>query len=210
MSLEFLSRLQKELSITGSAMYESVLAIAERVNRKIHILRLHGQAVSLLTQIETAQGDLGRRVAAALPDRSSATRNMLPSASDLERMLNHAADRIRHLKQNLVQVDAHIRELKLEAIREDLLTLQRDLSCRSAGIERVSVSSDARAAGKCCSELALPQSVRLVTILRGPFLIPPSETFVFRPDDIVIFIGLRTDLEQAAAWFSPARKAKPA
>ena len=48
MSLEFLGRLQRELSLTGSAVYESVVAIAERVNRKVHVLRLHGQAASLL------------------------------------------------------------------------------------------------------------------------------------------------------------------
>jgi hypothetical protein len=47
MSLEFFGRLQKELSLTGSAIYESVVAVAERVNRKVQVLRLHGQAAGL-------------------------------------------------------------------------------------------------------------------------------------------------------------------
>ena len=41
MSLELLGRIQQELSITGSAIYETVLALAERANRKVQVLRLH-------------------------------------------------------------------------------------------------------------------------------------------------------------------------
>lgn len=210
MSLEFFGRLQKELSLTGSAVYESVVAIAERVNRKVHVLRLHGQAASLLTQIETVQGDLGRHIAAAFPNRSSATREPVLPSTELERSLNHARDRVHHLKQTLVQIDAQIRELKLEAIHEDLLTLQRDLSLRAAAIERIPVSQGSQVVGKPVSDLSWPSTVRLVTIFRGPFLIPPTDAFVFRPDDIVIVIGLRADLDYVTTWFTPTRTAKSA
>ena len=205
MSLEFFGRLQKELSLTGSAVYESVVAIAERVNRKVQVLRLHGQAASLLTQIETVQGDLGRRVAAALPHPSTPNRAGSSLQTDLERALNQAADRVQHLKHTLVQVDAQIRELKLEAIHGDFLTLQRDLSLRGAAIERFPVFPGSMLAGKLVSDFAWPSTVRLVTVFRGPFLIPPTEAFVFRADDIVIAIGLRSDLDQVATWFTPSR-----
>ena len=52
MSLELLGRIQQELSITGSAIYETILALAERANRKVQVLRLHSQASNLLSQIE--------------------------------------------------------------------------------------------------------------------------------------------------------------
>jgi uncharacterized protein with PhoU and TrkA domain len=210
MSLEFIGRLQNELSITGSAVYESILAIAERVNRKVHILRLHGQAATLLTQIETVHGELGRRIAAALPMRRFSNRETVLPSSDLERSLAQAADRIHHYKQILVQVDSRIRDLKLEAIHEELLKLQRDLGLRSAAIDRISVSPDARAVGKSVSQLSLPSSVQLVTVFRGPFFIPPSDDFIFQPDDVLVLIGLRSELEQAAAWFTPVRTAKSA
>jgi hypothetical protein len=206
MSLEFLGRLQRELSLTGSAVYESVVAVAERVNRKVHVLRLHGQAASLLTQIETVQGELGQALAAALSHRSSG--RPVPSPSDVERPLNQATDRVHLLKQTLVQVDAQIRALKLEAIQGDLLTLQRDLSLRAAAIERLSVAHGSQAAGKQISELTWPATVRLVTVFRGPFLIPPTDGFVFRADDIVIVIGPRADLDHIAGWFTAARKGK--
>jgi hypothetical protein len=206
MSFEFFGRLQKELSLTGNAVYESVVAVAERVNRKVHVLRLHGQAASLLTQIETVQGELGQQLAGALsrqfPARPSA------SPSDVERTVNHATDRVHLLKQTLLQVDAQIRALKLEAIQGDLLTLQRDLSLRAAGIERLPVSHGSKAVGKQVSDLAWPATVRLVTVFRGPFLIPPTEDFVFRTDDIVIVIGLRADLDHIALWFAVPRTGK--
>lgn len=206
MSFEFFGRLQRELSFTGSAVYESVVAVAERVNRKVHVLRLHGQAASLLTQIDTVEGDLGKHLAAAFS--GNAAGHLRPSPADVERPLNLATDRVHVLKQTLVQVDAQIRALKLEAIQGDLLSLQRDLSLRAAGIERLPVSHGSHAAGKQVSELAWPATVRLVTVFRGPFLIPPTEGFVFRADDIVIAIGLRADLDHIAGWFTAPRRGK--
>lgn len=199
MSFEFLTRLQKELSLTGSAVYESVITIAEHVNRKVHVLRLHGQATSLLTQIEELHGEIGRNVTSAFP--STVSRQLVLSPQDLAQSLTHAADRIQRLKQTLGQVDNRIRDLKLEAIHEDLLHLQRDLSMRSAAIERLPVAQDAYVAGKSLAELAFPASLRVVIIFRGPFLIPPADTLVFRPDDVVIVVGLQDDLTHIAPWF---------
>ena len=113
-------------------------------------------------------------------------------------------------KLRSLQIDAQIRELKLEAVHEDLLTLQQELSLRSATIERVLISKNCRAIGKSIEELSLPSSVRVVTVFRGPFLVPPSDGFVFRPDDVAIIVGLKTDLEQAAFWFTPSRTAQSA
>ena len=206
MSLEFFGRLQRELTLTGSAVYESVVAVAERVNRKVHVLRLHGQAASLLTQIETVQGDLGRQLAAALSRNAFGRPGLSPS--EFERMLTQATDRVHLLKQTLLQVDTQIRALKLEAIQGDLLTLQRDLSLRAAALERLPVSHASKAVGKQVSDLAWPPSVRLVTVFRGPFLIPPVDGFVFRPEDIVIAVGHRADLDQIAGWFMAATPGK--
>jgi TrkA-C domain len=206
MSLEFFGRLQKELSLTGSAVYESVVAVAERVNRKVHVLRLHGQAASLLTQIETVQGELGQQLAAAFARHHPSRPSLSPS--DIERTVNQATDRVHLLKQTLVQVDAQIRALKLEAIQGDLLTLQRDLSLRAAAIERLPVSDRSTVVGKQVSDMAWPPTVRLVTVFRGPFLIPPTDGFIFRADDIVIAIGLRADLDHIASWFASARTGK--
>jgi K+/H+ antiporter YhaU regulatory subunit KhtT len=210
MSLELLGRIQQELSITGSAIYETVLALAERANRKVQVLRLHSQAANLLSQIEQGHGDLGRHIAAFCAKRPPFSHESAPPSDDFDGVLDQAGDRIQQLKQTLVSVDSQIRELKLETIHHQLLTLQQDLSLRAAAIERFPLVQGSPVIGRTLAEVALPASVRLVTVLRGPFLIPADESLVLRVDDILVMIGLQTDLARVASEFTQARRTKSA
>ena len=210
MSLELLGRIQQELSITGSAVYETILAVAERANRKVQVLRLHSQASKLLNQIEQEHGDLGRQIAAICAKRPPFSHESIPPPDELEGFLVQAGDRVQQLKQTLLSVDSQIRELKLETIHHELLTLQQDLSLRAAAIERLSIAEGSPVIGRRLGEVVLPASVRLITVLRGPFLVPPDDALVLRVDDVLVMIGLQADLVKIAAEFTQARNAKPA
>jgi K+/H+ antiporter YhaU regulatory subunit KhtT len=210
MSIELLGRIQQELSITGSAIYETILALAERANRKVQVLRLHNQASSLLSQIEQAQGELGRQIAALCAKRPPFSHESTLPSDQLERFLGQAGDRVQQLKRTLLSVDNNIRELKLETIHHELLTLQQDLSLRAAAIERFTVVQGSPVIGRTLVDVALPTSVRLVTVLRGPFLVPPDDALVLRVGDTLVMIGLQADLAQVASEFTQARNAKPA
>lgn len=210
MSLELFGRIQQELSITGSAIYETVLAFAERVNRKVQVLRLHSQASSLLSQIEQVHGELGRQIAALCAKRPPFSHESTLPSDQLERLLGQAGNRIQQLKRTLSSVDNQIRELKVETIHHELLTLQQDLSLRAAAIERLPIVQGSPVIGRTLAEVALPASVRLVTVLRGPFLLPPDDALVLRVDDILVLIGLQADLAQLASEFTQTRSAKPA
>jgi len=210
MSLELLGRIQQELSITGSAIYETVLALAERANRKIQVLRLHSQASNLLSQIEQGHGELGRQIAALCAKRPPFSHESPLSPDQLERFLGQAGDCIQQLKRTLLSFDSYIHELKLETIHHELLTLQQDLSLRWAAIERFPVVQGSPVTGRTLAEVALPASVRLVTVLRGPFLVPPDDALMLRVDDVLVMVGLQADLAQVAAEFTQARSAKPA
>ena len=205
MSLELLGRIQKELSITGSAVYETVLAFAERVNRKVQVLRLHSQASNLLSQIEQVHGELGQQIAALCAKRPPFSHESTLPSDQLARLLGHSGDRIQQLKRTLLSVDSQIRELKLETIHHELLTLQQDLSLRAAAIERFPVVHGTFVIGKTLAEISLPPSVRLVTVLRGPFLVPPDDGLVLRADDVLVMIGLQEDLAQATSQFTQPR-----
>jgi len=207
MSLELLGRIQQELSITGSAIYETVMALAERTNRKVQVLRLHSQASTLINQIEQVHGDLGRQIATLCAKRPLESGLSLPPSDELDHALGQASGRVQQLKQTLFTVDSQIRELKLETIHQDLLTLQQDLSLRAAAIERVTIVRGSPFIGRALAEVTLPSSIRLVTVLRGPFLIPPDTGLVLRADDILVIIGLQADLEQVASEFIPVRSA---
>jgi len=209
MTLELLGRVHKELSITGSAAYEAVLAIAERINRKVQIIRLHWQASALLERMERVTGDVGQELVDHV-SRRFLTRAQPDSHLDaVESLLTRAATKAHELKQSLVLIDAQIRELKLEAIHQDLLHLQRDLSLRSAGIERITIGRSAPAVGQPVSTCPRPPSIHIATILRGPFLLPPGSDLIFRADDIVVLIGLQSELDHLTAWFSGSRAATP-
>jgi len=205
MSLELLGRIQQELSITGSAIYETVIALAERANRKVQVLKLHSQASTLMNQIEQVHGDLGRHIATVYAKRPQGSLESPPPSDQLDRALGQASDRVQQLKQTLLSVDSLIRQLKLETIHQELLTLQQDLSLRAAAIERVTIARGSPVIGMALTEVILPASIRLVTVLRGPFLIPADAALVLRADDILVIIGLQTDLEQVASQFTPTR-----
>jgi Trk K+ transport system NAD-binding subunit len=128
----------------------------------------------------------------------------------VEYLFDQAGNRIQQLKRTLATVDSHIRELKLETIHHELLTLQQELSLRTAAIERFPVVQGSPVIGKTFAEMALPTSVRPVTILRGPLLVPPDDALVLRIDDVVVMIGQQSDLAQVASQFTQARNAKSA
>ena len=205
MTFELFSRIHKELTITGHTFYEAVLAISEHVNRKVHILRLHWQASLLLQRMDDVTGVLGQQLAQQI---SALRRNQHQPESarqTLHEILAEAFARVQNLKRSLTRVDTHIREIKLETIREDLVSLQRDLTLRSAGIERLLVSRNAAATTQPLRAVPPLPSSRVVAILRGPSLLAPHEEFAFRTGDIVVVIGPQAELDQLIPWFTGQR-----
>ena len=205
MTFELFGRINKELSITGSAFHEMVLAISERVNRKVQIIRLHWQASSLLQRIDEQTGDVGRQMVTHVSRRFLTHGQSSPDLTELDTYLSHAGARVHEFKRLLLQIDGQIRELKLEAIHEDLLRLHHDLRLRSARIDRVTITRTAGAVGQTISAMPQPSPVHVAAILRGPFVLAPSDGLIFRPDDIVILIGMESDLDHVVLWFTSQR-----
>ena len=205
MTFELFSRIHKELAVTGSAFHEMVLAISERVNRKVQIIRLHWQASSLLARIDEQTADVGRQMVTHVSRRFLIQGQSAPDLTDLDASLSQATARVHEFKRSLIQLDGHIRELKLEAIHEELLRLHHDLKLRSARIDRLTIARTAGAVGQSIAAMPQSSSVHLAAILRGPFVLAPSESLTFRPDDIVVLIGMETDLDHLAVWFTGQR-----
>ena len=213
-AFELIARFRKELTITGSALYETVVAIAERVNRKVHVLRLHSHATTLLTQIRQLHREVGTHIAdhfSASPGRSGRTEPPSPhSGTNLTIVVSTSARRARQLREGLARIEARIRELKQEVAHEELLTIQRDLGTRDAAMERAVVSQGAPVLGHPLSDFNLPPTTRIVAIFRGPFLLPLTGSLVLRPDDVVLLVGLRVDLAEIVPHFQHQRSSKTA
>lgn len=208
MNFELLGRLQQELSITGRALYETVLAISERVNRKVQIMRLHWQASHLLARIDDVHNTLGQQVAGSVSKRSMGRAALESDLTDLDDSVSQAHLRVQDLKRALLGIDTEIRQLKLETIHDDLLHLQRDLSMRSAGIERVAIPRGSAAIGQKLSNVPRSSATHIATVLRGPFLLAPEDDLVFRTGDIVVLLGEQTELDRLNHWLTSHRHTK--
>ncbi len=209
MAFELLDRVHKELSITGHAFYEGILSISEVVNRKVEIIRLHWQASSLLQRIDDVTARVGQLIATQVSDRLHSRQQPDSIVYAVDEALTDTRARVHELKRSLLQVDAQIRELKLEAIHQDLLLLHHDLTVRSSGIERLTVARDATAAGQQLS--AIPKSLAsfIATVLRGPFLLSPHGDLVLQPGDVVIAIGPLAELDQLTHCLTGQRPLTP-
>lgn len=206
MTAEFLRRIRKEFTLTSRGIHETVLAIAERVNRKVQILKLHWQAAFLSDQIEHLQQQLGVDLCAVLAPHDARQAHEI-SYGTIEQRLAEIAARVRLLKKELLQVDPRVRQIESEALREDLFNLERDLFLRSATIERLRVIHGTPAVGCMVGQLGLPSSVRVVAILRGPALLLSFDTAIFRPGDTVILLGLRDELKTVLPIFLEHKRA---
>jgi K+/H+ antiporter YhaU regulatory subunit KhtT len=207
MTFELLGRVHKELSLTGHAFYETILAVSELVNRKVQIIRLHWQASTLLQRIDDVTATVGQQIVTQVSERlqSRLQPDSAVAVGAVDESLADALAQVQELKRSLIRVDALIRDLKLEAIHQDLLSLQQDFTVRSAGIERLIVVRGAAAAGQPLSAFPRSPSLHVATVLRGPFLLAPTNDLLLRPGDIVILIGPQTELTQLAYWFTGQR-----
>ena len=205
MTFELLGRVHKELSISGHAFYETILSISELVNRKVQIIRLHWQASTLLQQIDDVTAKVGQQIVAQVSDRLQDQSHSESVVGVIDQALSNAISRVQELKQVLISVDAEIRELKIETVHRDLLSLQRDLALRSGGIERLTIVRGAAAAGQPLSALPQCSSASVAAVLRGPFLLAPTHDLQFRPGDIVVLVGAQTELAQLVSWFTGQR-----
>ncbi len=206
MTTEFFRRIRKEFTLTARGIHETVLAIAERVNRKVQILKLHWQAASLCDQIETLHQTLGITLCDTLA-RQADPRTPELGRDTLESHLAEIASRIRLLKKELLQVDPQVRQIESEALREDLLNLERDLFLRSATIERLRIVPGASACGLHAGQLGLPPTIRVVALLRGPALLLSFDSTLFRAGDTVILLGERDELKTILPLFLERKRA---
>lgn len=206
MTTEFLHRIRKELTITLTGLHEVIIAVSERVNRKVQILKLHWQASAVDQQIESIHQRVGEHIIARLTENGAAT-NSDANRQEITHLLAEAASRIRLLKGDLGQVEALMRELEAETLRETLLKVQHDLFTRTASLERVVVSHGASAGGRSPAQLGLAASTHVVAILRGTAILAQPDSIALHPGDIVILIGRRDDLQTDMQLFTQRQRA---
>lgn len=194
-------RLTKEASITLAGTGEAVLCLSERVNRKTQLLRLHWQAATLTQEMEKVSQNVGHVLCDLVSPSSYDTGGMTAANMPTSAPLLESAAAVRVLKQELANVERSIRELEVEALHEDLVKIQRDLTSRSAGLSRLVVAPGSSAVGLSLAQLNVPEMTHAVALLRGPTLLSPTAEVPIRVGDIVVLLGPQAALQQVASHF---------
>jgi hypothetical protein len=202
MPTNFLSRIGKDLAINLHGLREVILAISERVNRKVQVMKLHWQAAQLSDQIDAVYQQLGAELATLLGSGERRPAHTLPSQQALL-ALTRAIGQLRGLRGDLLRVDGLVGELEAETLRDELLKLQQDLGTRGLGLERMVVGNETPAVGRSLKELGISVSCRVVTVLRGTTQLDQPQDLPLRGGDIVLLLGRTADLSLARTLLHP-------
>lgn len=198
MTRDFLHRIRHETSVNFHALLEAIMAISERVTRKVQILKLHWQASRTHAHIDTVHEQLGA-VLDTLLARTHPTDALL--SEEVHAPLTRAVQRIRSSKAELRHLEARRRELEAETLHDHLLKLQQDLSSRSLTIERVLLAPASPAVGHTLGQLGLSSATRVIAVFRGPTLLAALEGDTLRAGDLVVLLGPRAELEHLVLQF---------
>jgi TrkA-C domain len=208
MTAAILQRLTREVRITASGLQEAVLAVSERVNRRVQILRLHWQAASLHRQIVDAHRMTGIALC-DLPQFINATLSETESEMRAETQLRQSAGSIRVLRAELATIEGAIRELEIEALHEHFIQFQQDLLTRNANILRLAVAESAPIIGQAAGAVQLPGALRVAAVLRGPVLLPSHPPVPIRAGDIVIILGPQPELSGVIPFIAGTGRVEP-
>lgn len=179
----------RTLSISFDGAKEAVMAVAERVARRVQVTKLQLQAEDAEARLRQAYESLGERLHAAYSTHSpetATTDDSLPLCENIraeQRALQEIRDRLASRYDDVLILP--------------LIRLQEDLQAGGGTIERVLIAPSAQADGKPISTVALSESVRIVLVRRNDSLLFPSDQMVLRAGDQVTIIGNRSALPGA-------------
>jgi len=183
----------RTLSICFDGAKEAVMAVAERVARKVQLAKLQLQAEDAEARLRQAHESLGDRLHAAYSTHS-------PDAVQDEDSLR-LCEGIRAEQRALQEIRDRMASRYDDVLIFPLIRLQEDLQAGGGTIERVTIAPSAQADGRPISTVALPESARIVLVRRNDALLFPSDPMVLRAGDQVTLIGNRSALPGAIQLF---------
>lgn len=179
----------RTLSISFDGAKEAVMAVAERVARRVQVTKLQLQAEDAEARLRQAYESLGERLHAADSTHS-------PETAQIDDSLP-LCENIRAEQRALQEIRDRLASRYDDVLIVPLIRLQEDLQAGGGTIERVTIVPSAQSDGKPISTVALPESVRIVLVRRNDSLLFPSDQMVLRAGDQVTIIGNRSALPGA-------------
>lgn len=188
-----LKSLQQTFSISLEGMREAILAIAERVASRVQVGKLQLQTEDIETRLRNTYAALGQCL---YRTRLSPHQGVFP-ADDVLQLCN----RIRMEQKTLHDVRDRLASQYDELLDASLHRLKEDLRDGRGTIERVTITTAARADGKSLGRLALPAAVQFILVRRGETVIFPSSDTVLKAGDQVTVVGSRSGVSSTLDVF---------
>jgi K+/H+ antiporter YhaU regulatory subunit KhtT len=179
----------RTLSISLDGAKEAIMAVAERVARRVQVTKLQLQAEDAEARLKQAYQALGQCLYdthAGHPPGAFTVDDALPLCESIraeQRALQELRDRLASRYDDVLILP--------------LIRLQEDLQEGGGTIERVTIAPNAPADGKPLGEVPLPDSVRVALVRRNESLLYPSAQLVLRAGDQLTVIGNRSALPGA-------------
>ena len=175
----------RTLSISFDGAKEAVMAVAERVARRVQVTKLQLQAEDAEARLRQSYESLGQRLYAVHATRSPEALREVDDALPL-------CEGIRAEQRTLQEIRDRLASRYDDVLVVPLIRLQEDLQTGGGTIERVTITPNARADGRPLSDVGFPESVRIVLIRRNDSLMFPSAQLILRAGDQVTVIGNRS------------------
>lgn len=202
--LDLLTRLRQEVRFTLTAIEESTLAVAERVNRKVQLMRLHWQASHIQTALTRIYRQIGEAVCRAVTDLSGPSES--PGAHLVpEDVVRESLPQVQAYKEQLGRINVQVGVLRSEFVHDDLIRYYRDLQVRGETFTYVAVARGSSCIGLPFDALGPRYDVRVLMVVRGVVLLNPTDRSMFRVGDHVALAGSAQALMPCVAQLTASR-----
>ena len=179
----------RTLSISFDGAKEAIMAVAERVARRVQVTKLQLQAEDAEARLRQTYESLGQCLYVAHAAHS-------PEALKIDAALP-LCESIRAEQRALQEIRDRLASRYDDVLIVPLIRLQEDLQAGGGTIERITITPTAQADGKPLSDVSLPESVRIVLVRRNDSLMLPSAQLILRAGDQATVIGTRSALPGA-------------
>lgn len=210
MLTDFLIRIRAHTLPSLEGLREGLFAVAERVNRRTQIVRLHWQSSSMVAGISALHTFVGRVFVERLSSSSPVNSHKQPFSTDREalaELLAESSTEIQRIRKDLLTIENAIGDLETENLSETLVRIHRDLAARSATIERVSLPVGSPLLAMTSREVELATGARIAALLRGPTLLQSYDQLVLRPGDVMFLVGMQKELRARLLHLMPGPSA---
>lgn len=206
--LDLLARLRQELRFTLATVEEGTLAVAERVNRKVQLMRLHWQASQVQVALSRVLRHLGEVVSREAIESSLSSSGSRSLSSESQEVLHQSLPQIQSYKEQLARINVRVGVLRSEFVHDDLVRYYRDIQIRDETFAYVPVARGSSCIGLPFEALASRYGIRVLMVVRGAVLLSLADRSMLRVGDLVALTGPPSALMPCVAQLSASRAAE--